>query len=41
MLDTLSAQNDRHLHVYDSDLFLQLDKRLSEVGTMKQVHIVD
>ena len=36
MSDTLLAQQDRLMHVYDSDLFLQLDKRLSEVGTLKQ-----
>ena len=28
--DTLPALKDRHMHVYDSDLFLQRDKRLSE-----------
>ena len=31
MSDTLSAQKDRHMYVYYSDLFLQLDKRLGEV----------
>ena len=37
MSDTLSAQQDIHLHAYVSDSFSQLDKRLSEVGTTKQI----
>ena len=32
MLDTLSAQKDRHMHIYDNDLFMELDKRFREVG---------
>ena len=37
MSDTFLAQQDILLHAYDSDLFLQLDKRLGEVGTTKQI----